>query len=393
MKILFLSQRVPFPPDRGDRITTWHFLSHLHASGHELRIGCLAEDDADVVAAAELQRRIGPVAAPRIDRRVRKVLALRALLTGAPMTLPFFRVAALQRRVDRWLAEDPPDLVYVYSSSMAQYVTSFTRGRRVMQFAELDSDKWAQIAATRRGPMRWLLQREARTLLRFETEIARSFDLSFVVSEVERDLFVRRIPGVTPRVLRNGVDVDHFTSAGDARREPHTCVFTGVMDYEPNVDGVLWFVAECWPALRQRHPDARFLVVGSRPSAAIRALDGRDGIEVTGRVPTTPPFFDRAAVAVAPLRLARGVQNKVLEAMSMAVPVVATTPAARGLGDVPADTLLVADDAASTVAAITRLFEDPTLARTIGQRAATFVRQHFRWEVMYADLDAALRDL
>jgi polysaccharide biosynthesis protein PslH len=212
------------------------------------------------------------------------------------------------------------------------------------------------------------------------------------VSTVEKELFMQRIPGVLPRVVPNGVDVEHFTSAGDAQRHPHTAVFTGVMDYEPNIDGVCWFVERCWPELRRQFPDARLLIVGSKPVAKVLALAQVAGVEVTGRVPETPPYFDRAAVAIAPLRLARGVQNKVLEAMSMALPVVSTQQAAQGLGDVPADTLRVADDENATVAAVAALFADPAAARAMGGRAAAFVRARFRWQNMFAVLDDVLRE-
>jgi sugar transferase (PEP-CTERM/EpsH1 system associated) len=390
VKVLFLSQRVPWPPDRGDRITTSHFLEHFLARGAAVRVGCLAEDDADEAAARTLAQRVAAVCAPRIDRRRNKLTSLRGLLTGEALTLPFFRSRPLMRAVRRWLAEDPVDLIWVYSSSMAQYALAHTGALRVMQFAELDSDKWLQFAARSRGIARAVYAREARLLLEFERRVARAFDVSFVVSEVERDLFRQRIPDVDPLVLPNGVDVEHFRSRGDAVRHPQTIVFTGVMDYEPNVDGVLWFAAECWPAIRRRVPDARFLVVGSKPVQRILDLQRQPGIEVTGRVPETPPYFDRAAVAIAPLRLARGVQNKVLEAMSMGLPVVSSRAAAQGLGDGAADALVIAEGSDATITAVCELLEDPPRALSLGARAARFVREHFRWEEMYRRLDAVI---
>jgi sugar transferase (PEP-CTERM/EpsH1 system associated) len=394
VKIVFLCQRVPWPPDRGDRITTWHFLDHLLRSGAEVRLGCFRDDAHDDGAVRFLAGRCREVQAPMLRRSLlRKVASLRGVLRGAPLTLPFFFDRRLQRTVDRWLAADPPALVYVYSSSMAQYVLGRRGPVKVMQFAELDSDKFGQYAANG-GPLaRWLYGREARTLLAFETAVARDFDRSFVVSDVERELFTRRIPGVVPAVLPNGVDVDHFASAGDGRRERHTLVFTGVMDYAPNVDGIRWFADACWLPLRARFPDARLLIVGSRPVPAVQALAQRPGIEVTGRVPETPPWFDRATVAIAPLRLARGVQNKVLEAMSMALPVVAMPQAAQGLGALPPGTLRTAATAEETVDAIAELFLDPARARREGAAAAAFVRAHFRWEHMYARLDEELAAL
>ncbi|HLQ39078.1 MAG TPA: TIGR03087 family PEP-CTERM/XrtA system glycosyltransferase, partial [Planctomycetota bacterium] len=317
MNVLFLCQRVPYPPDRGDRITTWHVLEHLLDRGASVRLGCFSEEHRDATAVDWLRGRCQEVCAPRLDRRRARLSSLRGLLTGEALTLPFFRHRRLAGAVDRWFAQQRPDLVYVYSSSMAQYALPHPGPVRLMQFAELDSDKWAQFAAQRRGPSRWLYAREARRLLAFETTVAQSFDGSFVVSETERQLFQQRIPSVVPTVLPNGVDVEHFRSSGEQRREPHTLVFTGVMDYAPNVDGICWFAAACWPAIRARFAAARLWIVGSNPTAAVRALAQQPGIEVTGRVDTTPPWFDRSTVAIAPLRLARGVQNKVLEALSM----------------------------------------------------------------------------
>ncbi|HEX5053069.1 MAG TPA: TIGR03087 family PEP-CTERM/XrtA system glycosyltransferase [Planctomycetota bacterium] len=392
-RVVFLCQRLPWPPDRGDRITTWHFLQHLLARGADVQLGCFREEDRDAEGVTFLAGRCREVVAPRLSRTVRKFTSLRGLLRGEALTLPFFRHRDLQRAVRRWSSPDPPDLVYVYSSSMAQYALHTQAGAKVMQFAELDSDKWRQYAEAGAGPQRWIYNREAKRLLAFEDRVARTFSRSLVVSEAERDLFRERIPGVLPTVLPNGVDVDHFTSAGEQHRHPRTAIFTGVMDYEPNVDGVSWFVEHCWPQLRERFPDARLSIVGSKPVAQVQALARRPGVTVTGRVPETPPFFDQAAVAIAPLRLARGVQNKVLEAMSMALPVVASPQAARGLGDVPQGTLTIADGAAATIAGVAELFADPGRARAVGRSAATWVREHWRWQRMYDRLDAVLDEL
>lgn len=387
-----MCQRVPWPPDRGDRITTWHFLQHLLARGAEVCIGCFQEEDRDAKAVTFLRERCAEVVAPRLSRRTAKLASLRGLLTGEPLTLPFFRNAELQRAVTRW-CETPPDLVYVYSSSMAQYAMRPAAGAKVMQFAELDSDKWRQYA-TVSGPLgKWIYGREAKRLLAFEAEVARTFSRSFVVSEVERKLFLELIPGVVPDVLPNGVDIEHFQSQSEAERHPQTAIFTGVMDYEPNIDGVCWFAKSCWPTLRKRFPDARLLIVGSKPTAAVTALGELDGITVTGRVETTPPYFDKSSVAIAPLRLARGVQNKVLEAMSMALPTVASPQASQGLGNVPNNSLVVADGVAATVEAVAKWFADPEVARRDGLAAAKWVRQEWRWERMYGRLDAILAEL
>jgi sugar transferase (PEP-CTERM/EpsH1 system associated) len=391
--VLFLSQRVPHPPDRGDRITTHHVLRHFRELGARVRVGCLAEDDRDIAAAIELRSLVAEVVSPRIRPRLRRFACTRGLLTGTPLTLPYFRHRALEAAVAEWRRRTPPDLVFVYSSSMAQYVLEHDDCPRIMQFAELDSDKWRQFADQKRGLGRWVYSREARLLLEFERRVARSFDASLVVSEVERDLFVQCIPDVRPTVVPNGVDVDCFQSRGDAAREPGTVVFTGIMDYAPNVDAVTWFAREAWPAVRRQVPHAKLLVVGNRPCQEIRALDGEHGITVTGWVPATPPYFDRSVVAIAPLRLARGIQNKVLEAMSMALPVVVTSKAAQGIRGAGSDTLVVADDAPAIAAAVIRLLTTPAEARAIGARAAAFVRAHFRWEHTFRILDEVIDEL
>ena len=393
MNVVFLCQRVPWPPDRGDRITTWHFLQHLLDRGARVQLGCFEEEERDAEGVAFLRTRCAEVVAPRLDRRVQKLASLRGLLTGEALTLPFFRDRRLRSAVARWSSPAPPDLVWVYSSSMAQYALASPARAKVMHFAELDSDKWRQYAAAAGAVGRWIYGREAERLLAFEDRVAREFSMSVVVSDVEKELFTQRIPGVVPRVLPNGVDTAHFTTRGELRRHARTAVFTGVMDYEPNVDGVCWFAAQCWPALRQRFPDARFVIVGSKPVPRVTALAALPGITVTGRVPETPPWFDEASVAVAPLRLARGVQNKVLEAMSMALPVVASPQAAQGLGEVPTGTLAVADGAEATVAAVAALFADPVRARAVGTAAAAWVRDQWRWERMYERLDALLAEL
>ena len=391
-KVVFLSQRLPWPPDRGDRITTWHLLQHLLQRGAEVRVGCFVEEEHDAEGVAFLRTRCREVVAPHLSRPLRRLASLRGLLTGDALTLPFFHHRELHAAMRRW-SETPPDLVFAYSSSMAQYAMSTPARAKVMHFAELDSDKWRQYAAVR-GPLgRWIYTREARRLLAFEDRVARTFSRSVVVSEVERTLFRERIPGVDPTVLPNGVDVAHFCSDGEARRGAHTAIFTGVMDYEPNIDGACWFVAECWPRLRQQFPDARLLIVGSKPTAKVQALAQNPGITVTGRVPTTPPWFDQAAVAIAPLRLARGVQNKVLEAMSMGLPVVASPQAAQGLGAVPPATLTIADGAAATITAVAELFAAPARAREVGRAAAAWVRREWRWERIYERFDALLAPL
>ena len=382
MEILLLCQRVPHPPDRGDRITTSHVLGMLRELGR-VRVGCFLERERDREGAARLAGEGVETAAFPLPGRL---AALPWLLTGRPLTLPCFHSRRLARRVEAWRREGL-DLVFCYSSSMGQYVLGpeWAGVRRVMQFAELDSDKWRQLGDSAPFPLAWVYRREARRLLPFERELARAFDLSLVVSPVEGELFRRAIPGVDPLVVENGVDTEAFAPAPDPPRE-EAVVFTGVMSYRPNVLGVLRFVRECWPRVRAARPGARFLVVGSEPAAAIRALDGRQGITVTGRVPRTQPWFDRAAAAVAPLWVARGIQNKVLEAMSMGLPVVATPAAFAGIDAEPGRHLLVAEEPEAFAGRVAGLLADREGAARLGAAARQRVVERYSWDRVLAPL-------
>jgi len=381
--ILFLSQRVPFPPNRGDKITTWRLIERLRRA-HEVRVVAFAHDAGDVEAAEELARRgIPTVAVPHRDR-FKRLTSLPLLAGDRPMTLGVYGSRRLQRAVDALVPQS--DLAYAYSSSMGAFLERHASLPRVMHFAELDSDKWRQYAERSRGPLRWVYAREQRTLLAFETRVARAFDENVFCTPLEQEIFQRAVPGASSLVLRNGVDLEHFQPAPE-RAEPGHLVFTGVMDYLPNADGCEWFVREILPLVRRRHPAARFSIVGSRPNAKVQALAQVDGVTVTGFVPETRDWLARAAVSVAPLRIARGIQNKVLEAMAMGLPIVGTTSATQGVDGVAERDFLVCDDARGFADAVVRLLDAPEPARELGRRARRFVEQNYDWEVVFRPLD------
>ena len=261
-----------------------------------------------------------------------------------------------------------------------------------MHFAELDSDKWRQYAARSHGPMRWLWAREARTLLEFERRIATAFDASILCTPLEQEVFARYIPGVDSLVLRNGVDLEYFRPQRQTRREAEL-VFTGVMDYEPNVDGVEWFAREILPLIRRRVPAARFTIVGSKPVERVQRLAAIEGVTVTGRVEDVRAYVHAAAVSVAPLRIARGIQNKVLEAMACGVPVVGTTSATQGVECVAGRDLLVRDAAADFADEVVRLLQDPAEAEALGARGRALVEERYAWERVLQPLEALVTKL
>jgi len=383
VRILFLSQRVPYPPNRGDKITTWRLIERLKRD-HEVRVVAFAHDEGDMEAARTLDGLGVPTVAVRHHERSAKLRSLPLLFTKTPLTLGVFGSSELQAAVDR-LATDS-DMAYAYSSSMGAFLESHSELPRVMHFAELDSDKWRQYAQRTGPPMKWVYSREHRTLLEFERRVARSFDENVFCTPLEQRIFEQEIPGAPSMVLRNGVGLDQFQPA-PAKAEPGHIVFTGVMDYLPNVDGCEWFVHEILPLVRAAHPNARFSIVGSRPNAAARALGKLEGVTVTGFVDRTQDWLERAAVSVAPLRIARGIQNKVLEAMAMGLPVVGTTSATQGVEGEPGRDFLLAEDPASIAREVIGLLDDPARAAELGARARAFVETNYDWEIVLAPLD------
>ena len=309
------------------------------------------------------------------------------LLTGKPLTLGAYGSRELQRVVDE-LAPSC-QVGYAYSSSMGAFLEPHTRLKRVMHFAELDSDKWRQYAERSKWPMSWVYAREHKTLLKFERRIAASFDENVLCTPLEQQVFEREIPGPRSLVLRNGVDLAHYQPKPDLA-EPEHLVFVGVMDYLPNIDGCVWFVNEILPRLRAKRPGARFTIVGSRPTDEVKALASHPGVAVTGFVDDPREFLARAAVSVAPLRIARGIQNKVLEGLAMGLPVVGTTSATQGVEGEPGRDFLLANTVDEQVAAIERLLADPQFARALGRRGRQFVEEKYDWERVFDPLDALL---
>jgi sugar transferase (PEP-CTERM/EpsH1 system associated) len=385
VNILFLSQRVPYPPNRGDKISTWRLIERMQRT-HRVHIVAFAHDAADRAAAEELRRKGFAVAtfAPTPRWRV-----LPMLLGSTPLTLGVYGSRALQAEVNGCVGA--MDLAYGYSSSMGAF---FMRHElpRVMHFAELDSDKWRQYGERTRPPSSWVYRREARTLLAFERELAHAMDENVFCTALEQRIFRERIPGPSSLVMKNGVDLVHYTPAREAP-EPGRLVFVGVMNYHPNVEGILWFCERILPEVQRRVSGARLTVVGSHPVAAIRRLSRRPGVEVTGFVDDPRPWLRRATVSVAPLRIARGIQNKVLEAMAMGLAVVGTPAATQGVDGEAGRDFLVAASEEEQVEAICALLREPERARELGRRARVFVEASYDWEECLRPLDAILERL
>jgi polysaccharide biosynthesis protein PslH len=428
--ILFLAHRIPFPPDRGDKIRSFHELKHLAGLGR-VHLACFADDEADAAHLAGLREAIGPALGQvhvEVRRRSRVEAGARALLERRPVSLALFDSPALRIFVERQLASGRIGTIFAFSGQMAQFVPAGVGARLVMDFIDVDSAKFEAYAAEG-GAMAPVHRREGAKLAAFERAVAARAEVSLFVSEAEAALFRRRsgLAGADVRGLQNGVDLEYYDpdadflplsrpyGRGGAHREAvggegldsgvgktltpqasglgppspvrtgeeksRLIVFTGQMDYAPNVDAVCWFAEEVMPLL----PGARFAVVGRKPAEAVRRLAGPRTI-VTGAVDDVRSWLAAAAVVAAPLRIARGIQNKVLEAMAMARPVVASPAAFEGIEAEPGRHLLVADGAEAQAEAIAGLLADPERARALGQAARRRMVDFYRWEARLAPL-------
>ena len=387
--ILFLAHRIPYPPDRGDKIRGYNILKYL-ARRQRVHIVALVDDLRDV------QRKAGlvPLTASRsifVRTKPRWLAGIEALLWRQPVSVTMFENRPLRDAVRAILSRHAIDTIYVYSSQMAQYLPPRGRQRVIMDFCDMDSAKFEAYAAEARGPMSLMLAREARMLLQHDRQIAARADASLFVSEAEAALFRNRTGAERVHVVENGIDTGYYDPAATFKRVESLrdlIVFTGQMDYRPNIEAVTWFAEAILPHVRLRCPDARFAIVGRNPTEAVTALGRLPGVIVTGEVADVRGWLAEAAVVVAPLKLARGIQNKVLEAMAMARPLVASAAAAEGIDH--GDTIKVGHDVAQIAEAVIALLADRAGAAALGQAARARVLGRYGWNARLAALDPVM---
>ncbi|MDY0269713.1 TIGR03087 family PEP-CTERM/XrtA system glycosyltransferase [Trichloromonas sp.] len=393
--LLFIAHRIPYPPDKGDKIRSYHMLRHL-AERYRVTVACMIDDPADerhVPALNEMVHQVFYQVRPPLAMKVR---ALEALLTGRPCTLPCFYSRPLQRDIDAFLDGHPVQAVLCFCSSAADYVfrsrhwPALRQAVLLADLVDVDSEKWREYAATRRGLMAWLYRREARLLLPFEQRIVAEFDRTFLTSEEEKAVLARYGSMVKVEALANGVDLDYFSPEKVASSAPLPAarlIFSGAMDYWPNVEGAVWFAREVFPTVKKIFPDAVFCIAGRNPTEVVLELKKLPGVEVTGTVPDMRVHLADATLCVVPLMIARGIQNKVLEGMAMAKPVVATSGAATGIKAHVGEDLIVADGAAAMAEAVIKLLGDPERQRILGRNARAYVERAHSWAAHLQRLD------
>ncbi len=381
-RVFLLCQRVPYPPDRGDKIATFHLLRHM-ARTHEVHVLCLADGAADLRNVSGLDGLAASVNAVQVSAWRSLWRAFVALFSARPLSVSMLDEPALHAAMRDAVARLQPDVLFVYSSTVAQYAEPFDRPTRIIHFADLDSQKWLALSRRTSPPMRWIYAIEARRMLRYERRLARHFSRSFVCTEREAEDFRRLLPGQAVEVLRNGIDLAFFRSTGGPRR-PGALVFTGVMSYPPNVDAMAWFCEGILPLVRAEVPEVTLTICGSAPSRRVRRLARLPGVTVTGRVPDVRPYLDRASLFVAPLRLGRGIQNKLLEAMAMGLPVVTTQAALHATGIPPGAGIVAADTPAAFAAAVAALLRDDAGRRRMEQKARAVLEAGLDWDTVLA---------
>jgi sugar transferase (PEP-CTERM/EpsH1 system associated) len=382
--ILYLTHRIPFPPNKGDKVRSFNLLRFLCKRYH-VHLGTFVDEPADFAYVPELERMCASFKAIMLRPAVARLRSAVGFLTGEALTLPYYRNATLARWIDAVVREHGVSKAIVFSSAMAQYVLRHRDLRLVVDFVDVDSAKWDQYATSRPWPFAAIYGREGRRLLAFERAVAAHAHASVFVTDAEARLFCKLAPECarTVHYAQNGVDTDYF-APDPGRTSPFApgedaLVFTGAMDYWPNIDAVTWFASEVMPEIVARRPSARFYIVGMQPSPAVLALGRNPSITVTGLVPDTRPYLQHARVIVAPLRVARGIQNKVLEGMAMGRPVVVSGGAAEGIQAVNGIDFEVASDAAEYARKSLALMDDEPLSRRMGGAARTRVIASYSW--------------
>ncbi len=366
MRVLFLTHRLPYAPNRGDRVRAYHLLHELSRS-FDVDLISLAHDGEEASHAKEIAPVVASVEVVRVTRLRNFLRGLAALPTRRPLTHVLLDAPDLTATVSRVVAKHAPDVVLAYCSGMARLALAppLNRFPLVVDMVDVDSAKWAALAGRSAPPRSWIYAREARCLSAFEALAARHARSSVVVTERERESLHALAPDAAITVIPNGIDVDGFRPAGAIARQK-TVVFCGVMNYPPNEEAAVWLARDIWPLVRQSHPDAGLVIVGSEPSPIVRKLaDARSNVTVTGSVPDVRPFLWSGAIAVAPLQTARGVQNKVLEAVAAGLPVVVTPVVFDGLPLEVAPACQVAGTTSSFAEAMNTLLAEPSQQRQV----------------------------
>jgi len=396
-RVLMLTTRMPYPLDRGDRIRAYHLLERL-SRRCDVSLACVSDTPADAQDEAVVEQLTHRYARRPINARHGKLRSLVALACGRAATPSYFYRHDLAAKICQWHVEQPFDAVLTYCTGMVNYSrdlfdalaqTDLPRPRHMIDLVDVDSAKWAEYADKAHGLMRWVYNTEAKRLRKIEAGERDTFDSIVAVSDAEIETFRRTVcerQGLA--TLRHAVDADRFMPIADAGG--CELLFVGTLNYHPNVEGIVWFANHVMPGLLERQPKAKLRIVGRSPCEEVLALNALPGVEVVGSVPDVRPYMAKATVIVAPLLLARGVQSKVLEAMSTARAVVCSPASAEGIAAKHAEQFIIANDPSQWIAHLHELLSNPALRQSLGMAARRRIETHYRWEACLEPLETLL---
>lgn len=395
LSIAVLAQRVPYPPNKGEKLRTYHQIKRLVELNHQVSVYTFAESEDDKAYAQQLSDKLG--IRVEVNALGSKVLRYAwALFNRQGLSVGAFHSHRMQDVVDSLLSGGC-EVMLLSASSLAYYVCSSPaysarQCRLLVDMMDVDSDKWLQYSNNASWPMTWVYQREFKKIRSLEATANRLFDKTFLIAQEEVNLFHNNVSSHTPvEVLGNGMDFDSFyPPASLSDTVPARYLFTGVMDYKPNVDSVLWFVKSCWPQIIRALPEATFTIAGMNPVAEVKALQSAKGVSVTGFVDEILPCFHEAGVFVAPFRIARGVQNKVLQAAACELPIVTTSMGAEGIAFASEQSMFIADDEMAFSQACIDAVKNPDVARAKAIVALQAMRDTYSWEQQLKPLEEAL---
>jgi sugar transferase (PEP-CTERM/EpsH1 system associated) len=395
-QILFLVHRIPYPPNKGDKIRSYYILKYL-SQKYRVHLAALIDNPDDWQYVDHVKMLCEKTHFSKLNSVTAKMRSLLGLITNDALTLPYYRDRKLKIWINQLLKTYDISSVLVFSSSMAQYVRGlqYKTSRRVIDFVDIDSDKWRQYSESLGWPWKWIYKREGNKLSQEEIRIAEEFDANIFVSEKESEILRKRAPQVKGKIftIRNGVDTSFFN--------PHhkfdnpygvnkkVILFTGAMDYWANVDAVNWFVKEIFPLIRDRVPEACFYIVGREPTRMVKDLAKFSGVYITGSVNDIRPYMIYANIVVAPLRIARGIQNKVLEAMAMKKPILVTSKAFEGIEGCKQIEEWVSDNP-NQIAGNAILWLQQRSKTDYGKEARQCVIKNYDWEKCLGQLEKIL---
>lgn len=388
MKILFVCHRFPFPPVRGGKIRPFNMIRWL-SRNHEVTVASLARSPEEMENGKGIAPHCHQYAGTVIPPWRAWLQAFACVPSSKPSSLGYFFEAGLYRSVQDLLRKESFDLIWVHCSSAAQYVLEHSSCHRIMDFGDMDSEKWYQYARKRAFPISLVYRLEGFKLRRYEKRLAIAFDHCTVIAQREKQTLESYKLGVPITIIPNGVDLDYFQNR-ETSYDPNSLVFLGRMDYYPNIDGVTHFCEDILPLIRRDAPEVRFTIVGSNPVAQVKDLARLPGVSVTGSVPDVRPFVHRASASVVPLRVASGIQNKVLESMAMRVPVVATSRAAQGVDAIAGEHLLVDDTPQDFAEKVLRVLKDPQERLRLAEAGRQRVEAKHSWPACLQILEELL---